>query len=94
MILCGEVAVGRLCLDRTTSPWRIVDLVLLPEAQGRGVGSAVIRDLLAEARDAAIGVDLHVSRDNPRAEAFYRRLGFVALPGPDETGQRMTWDPA
>jgi RimJ/RimL family protein N-acetyltransferase len=46
---------------------------LIPEAQGRGVGTAVVGDLLARGRD----VRLHVFTNNVRAQRFYERLGFT-----------------
>jgi ribosomal protein S18 acetylase RimI-like enzyme len=55
---------------------------LLPEAQGRGHGRALMERLwraLAEA--GSPGVHLGVARRNQRAIGFYRRLGFVELDG-------------
>ena len=46
---------------------------LVPEYQGRGVGSAIIRELTEQR-----SVRLHVFVSNPRARALYERLGFVA----------------
>ena len=37
------VDVGRLYLNRSSSTWRVIDLALLPEAQGRGLGGALLR---------------------------------------------------
>ncbi len=93
-ILRGGVAVGRLCVDRSLAPWRIVDLVLVPEAQGHGVGRDALGQLLDEATRAGAGVDLHVAGDNARAEALYRRLGFA--PDGDAGGpqRRMVWSPS
>lgn len=46
---------------------------VLPEAQGRGLGSAVIRGLLGQGRT----VRLHVFSNNARARRLYVRLGFI-----------------
>lgn len=50
---------------------------VLPECEGRGIGSAMLAELLAEARrrDAA-EVLLEVRADNPRAQDLYLRNGF------------------
>ena len=46
-------------------------------AHGRGVGAALMRACLAEARQAAFGaVWLGVWERNDRAQAFYRKWGF------------------
>jgi protein O-GlcNAcase/histone acetyltransferase len=53
---------------------------LAPRAQGHGYGGLMMRHILAElARRGAPGVHLGVSGRNPRAIAFYERLGFVEL---------------
>jgi ribosomal protein S18 acetylase RimI-like enzyme len=57
---------------------------LLPEAQGRGCGRALMmRFLAAAAGHGAQGVHLHVSLTNTGARAFYAKLGFapLVLPG-------------
>lgn len=45
---------------------------LLPENQGQGIGSSIIRSLQARGKPVA----LRVLTTNPRAAALYRRLGF------------------
>lgn len=59
---------------------------LLPEAQGRGLGRALIRVLLGELRARGVpGVQLRYGETNHGAGAFYRRLGFHTLPStPDD----------
>lgn len=54
---------------------------LLPEAQGHGLGRALVRTLLSALRDRGVpGVHLGVSPENFAARAFYTRLGFRPLP--------------
>ena len=74
VLVDGERA-GRLYLNRGDSEIRIVDIALLPEHRGNGVGSALLRDLLAEADVAGKRVTIHVERLNP-ALRLYERLGF------------------
>ncbi|MEJ0026240.1 MAG: GNAT family N-acetyltransferase [Rhizomicrobium sp.] len=69
--------VGRLILDRRPDDWRIVDISLLPQSRGRGLGTALLRAVQREAVSAgAKTVSLSVENANP-ARALYARLGFV-----------------
>jgi len=65
--------IGRLYLDRTSTPWRLLDILLLGDAQNQGIG----RTLLGWVQEGAESVALHVAINNKRAEAFYRALGFA-----------------
>jgi len=52
---------------------------VLPDARGRGVGTALLSDLLAHARAAGHpSVSLSVETDNP-AVHLYERFGFVRV---------------
>ena len=62
-------------MHRGEAEIRIVDIALLPEHRGGGVGTALLRDLLAEADAAGKRVTIHVERFNP-ALRLYERLGF------------------
>ncbi len=50
---------------------------ILPEFQGRGVGTAIITDLIAQGREQEAMVTLHVLKSNTQARRLYERLGFV-----------------
>jgi ribosomal protein S18 acetylase RimI-like enzyme len=57
---------------------------LLPAWQGAGWGRRLLETLFAALADAGSpGVHLGVSRRNPDAVAFYRRMGFAELAGDD-----------
>jgi ribosomal protein S18 acetylase RimI-like enzyme len=75
VVLIDREPAGRLYLNRGDSEIRIVDIALLPEHRGKGVGSALLRDLLAEADAHGKRVTIHVERMNP-ALRLYERLGF------------------
>lgn len=50
------------------------------DAQGRGVGAALLAELLAEARRrGCASVTLDVRADDPRARALYARFGFAEI---------------
>ena len=74
VLVDGEPA-GRLYLHRGDTEIRIVDIALLPEHRGNGVGTSLLSDLLAEADTADKRVTIHVERYNP-ALRLYERLGF------------------
>lgn len=51
-------------------------LYLRPAAQGRGLGSAVLRDLQQQARAIGRSIELQVLKVNTGAQRFYARHGF------------------
>jgi [ribosomal protein S18]-alanine N-acetyltransferase len=55
-------------------------IAVAPEYEGRGIGTAMLTELIAEARRrGAQDVLLEVRADNPRAQALYRRFGFEQI---------------
>ena len=76
VVLVGGEPAGRLYVHRGPSEIRIVDIALLPEHRGSGIGSSLLRDLLAEADESGKSVTIHVERMNP-ALRLYERLGFA-----------------
>lgn len=71
-------SIGRLYLDRWSDQHRIVDIAFLPQARGRGYGTALLGDMIEEAEALGMPVSIHVERMNP-VLSFYQRLGFEAL---------------
>jgi ribosomal protein S18 acetylase RimI-like enzyme len=82
LILREDTPIGRLYIDRRSDEIRIVDIALLPEHRDRGIGSAIMRDILAEGKAQGLPVRIHVERNNP-ALRLYRRMGFKKI---GETG--------
>ncbi len=70
--------VGRLYVHRRADEIRLMDVALLPEARGAGLGTLVLRELQDEARAVGKPLRIHVERFNP-ALRLYERLGFKAL---------------
>jgi ribosomal protein S18 acetylase RimI-like enzyme len=83
----GPVPIGRLIVERSSQLLRLVDIALLPEHRGCGIGSALVSELIAEARRAAVPVELQVLKTN-RAARLYERLGFIRT-GEDEMYYQM-----
>lgn len=76
LVMVGGQPAGRLWVDESGEEIRIIDIVLAPEFQGRGIGRALLHQVLAKADGAAKPVRLFVDRANPRAFELYRSLGF------------------
>ena len=57
------------------------DLVVAPEHRKRGIGEALLRHVVAEARkEGVLRITLLTDMQNERAQAMYRRAGFVGSP--------------
>jgi ribosomal protein S18 acetylase RimI-like enzyme len=75
VIVSGGQSAGRLYVARWEDEIRIVDIALLPEFRGRGIGGSLLADLIAEADAAGKPLSIHVEQNNP-ARSLYDRLGF------------------
>jgi L-amino acid N-acyltransferase YncA len=89
MILAGGQPVGRLYVDRRATEIRILDVTLLTEARGRGIGTAILQDLMKEAVNANKSLSIHVESFS-RSLGLFQRLGFVKI---EESGASwlMEW---
>lgn len=79
MIELAGRPVGRVFVHRGPEEIRVVDVGLLTEHRGQGIGSAVLKAVIAEAVEAGRPVRLQVEPSN-RALRLYERLGFVRVP--------------
>ena len=71
-----DVMIGRLYVALMEDEIRLMDIALMPERRNRGIGAALIQEVMAEASGSGRCVSLHVEPDNP-ARRLYVRLGFV-----------------
>jgi GNAT superfamily N-acetyltransferase len=54
------------------------DLIVLPTHRGRGIATALVAFMIAEAKTRGVlRLTLLTDSQNERAQAFYRRLGFA-----------------
>lgn len=83
--------IGRLYVDRRDDEHRIIDIALLAECRGQGIGRQIMQNLLDEAAAAGKLVRIHVEVNNP-AMRLYERLGFQKI---EEQGVYwlMEWNP-
>lgn len=83
--------VGTLWTERRPGNIFIANIEIAPEHQGQGLGTAVIGDLVADARRQGLPVALQVLKPN-RARRLYERLGF-AITGETATHYLMRTAP-
>lgn len=72
--LAGQ-PVGLVKVVRSAQRWKLLQLQVLPQYQGRGIGTEVVLDVLKQARAVHLPVVLTVLKENP-AKRFYERVGF------------------
>jgi GNAT superfamily N-acetyltransferase len=91
VILVDGVPAGRLYIHHWPDQIRIIDISLLPEFRGVGVGTVLFQRIMSEAAATGLRVSIHVESFN-RARHLYERLGFVKV---DSTGiyDLMEWTP-
>jgi ribosomal protein S18 acetylase RimI-like enzyme len=73
----GERA-GRVYVLRESEAIRILDITLLPQHRNLGIGTSLIREILAEGDQAGKPVNIWVENFNPSLKLF-ERLGFVRV---------------
>jgi ribosomal protein S18 acetylase RimI-like enzyme len=78
VVMDGATPIGRLYVDRDDDAIRVLDVTILPEHRGRGIGTSLLRDLIAEGERTGRPVRIQVEVFNP-ARSLYERLGFVPV---------------
>ncbi len=81
------VGVGRVVSDGVLYGM-IYDMIVLPEQQGQGIGSAILQRLVDRCRAAGLR-DIQLFSARGKAP-FYRKRGFVDRP---DEGPGMSWKP-
>jgi ribosomal protein S18 acetylase RimI-like enzyme len=90
VVVDGE-PIGRLYADRGTETIHVIDVTLLAQHRGRGLGTALLTAVLDDARRSSRTVGLEVARGG-RALRLYRRLGFEVV-GEDDVYLELEWRP-
>lgn len=82
LITWAEQRVGWLHVRRTASSLELWQIFVAPAHRGRGIGSAVLGGIKAQAKTLSLPILLAVLRNNP-AQRLYAREGFnVHAEGP------------
>ncbi len=85
-----RVAIGRLYVAYWPHEIRLIDIALLPEHRGRGLGGRILQAILDQATAAGKSVSLYVEKINP-ALHLYQRLGFEPRGEDEGISQMMIW---
>ncbi len=78
LVLSDEQPIGRLYVDIREDEIRLIDIALMPEYRGNGIGNMLINKVLDQAREESKPVRIHVEHNNP-AMHLYVRLGFKKI---------------
>ncbi|MWC30174.1 GNAT family N-acetyltransferase [Paenibacillus sp. MMS18-CY102] len=89
-ITLDGVQAGKLHVSEASDGLTLVDIALLPEFRGRGIGRQLLTDLQYRAKEAGKPLRLTVSKGNPAAR-LYERCGFRIVQA-DEMNARMEWN--
>lgn len=87
IILNDEVPVGNITVETTSQEIRLIDIGLLPDNRGEGIGSTLLKELQTQGKR----IILHVEQSNP-AKHLYEKLGFQELES-NGIHKRMLWMP-
>lgn len=90
IIYDGEARIGRLWTAQLgEDEMRIVELALVPQRRGQGLGAAILTALMERAQARSQRVSFRTTYDNP-AQRLYRRLGFREV-ARDEVYLSFAW---
>jgi ribosomal protein S18 acetylase RimI-like enzyme len=89
IILKGTSPVGRLWVDRRSDEIRILDITILPEQRGNGIGTPIIKSLMREAGESKKPLTVYVETFN-RSLGLFERLGFKKV-GEHGINYLMEW---
>ena len=86
--------IGRIVVNFDVDEVRLVDIVFIPEARGRGYAKHVLRALQLAATKVRVPLTLAVHRDDWQAMRLYAGLGFVARGSGHPVVEELVWFPS
>jgi GNAT superfamily N-acetyltransferase len=79
VIVIDQQPAGRIWVGADDEQIRLLDIALLPEFQNRGVGTVLLKRLIARAENEGKALRHMVFVLNNNADRFYERLGFKKI---------------
>lgn len=92
LITLDDQPIGRLYMSRDEQEIKILDVTILPEHRSAGVGTPLLKGILAEAAETKRCVVIYVESHSPALRLF-ERLGFSMVEN-DDVNALMRWCPA
>jgi ribosomal protein S18 acetylase RimI-like enzyme len=68
--------IGIIAIEEDSDTMMVHNIEILPEYQNRGIGSHLMNKMIQNAKEKGKNITLQVFKTNPKARAFYERLGF------------------
>lgn len=90
IIIVDGTDVGELSLEERAGGIYLAGIYILPSYQGKGLGTAILQELIEHAQAQKLALRLQVLRVNP-ARGLYERLGFRIV-AENETHYQMTFE--
>lgn len=81
IVVVDGVDAGQIWVNRDDTQLRLIDISIAAEFQNQGIGSALVRDLIVQAREAALPLRCSIATNNPGSLRFHLRLGFRITQG-------------
>lgn len=77
IIVENESYIGNFAFEETKERLFIKNIQLLPQFQGKGIGSQILQELIKSATLKKIPLELRVYKLNGKAKKLYEKLGFI-----------------
>jgi ribosomal protein S18 acetylase RimI-like enzyme len=91
IVILEGAPIGRILTCREEASMRLIDIALIEQQRGQGIGTYLLRELLKECEAQDCALHLQVAQGNP-ALRLYQRLGFLQTGG-DLVYLQMEWKP-
>jgi len=72
---------GQIWVSSDDSQCRVIDVAIAGEFQNRGIGTILMKDLMAQATGAGMPLRCSIATNNPGSLRFHERLGFRITSG-------------
>jgi len=88
IVMVDGADAGQIWVSRVNGDIGVIDISISAAFQNQGIGTAVMKELIAEAASAGAAVRCSVATNNPGSLRFHERLGF-RVTGGDEAYYRL-----